>query len=116
MTTWINSQFPRPDFHRQVQRHYGLHNKLRPNYRVTPRLYSEQNPGIRPLYDEFFQGYGAEITLIGPDFRPNSTYKPSYMLGGRHQPVASVLLESRPTSAVGPLSLVDWRRRMCQWL
>ena len=24
MTTWINSQFPRPDFHRQVQRHYGL--------------------------------------------------------------------------------------------
>ena len=30
MTTWINSQFPRPDFHRQVQRHYGLHNKLRP--------------------------------------------------------------------------------------
>jgi len=25
MTTWVNSQFPRPDFHRQVQRHYGLH-------------------------------------------------------------------------------------------
>ena len=24
MTTWINSQFPGPDFHRQVQRHYGL--------------------------------------------------------------------------------------------
>ena len=24
MTTWVNSQFPRPDFHRQVQRHYGL--------------------------------------------------------------------------------------------
>jgi len=24
MTTWINSQFPRPDSHRQVQRHYGL--------------------------------------------------------------------------------------------
>src|SRR5208337_242884 len=24
MTTWINSQFPRPDFHRRVQRHYGL--------------------------------------------------------------------------------------------
>ncbi len=38
----------------------------------------EQNPGIRTLYDEFFQGYGAEITLIGPDFRPNSTYKPTY--------------------------------------
>ena len=30
MTTWVNSQFPRPDFHRQVHRHYGLHNKLRP--------------------------------------------------------------------------------------
>ena len=24
MTTWLNSQFSRPDFHRQVQRHYGL--------------------------------------------------------------------------------------------
>ena len=24
ITTRINSQFPRPDFHRQVQRHYGL--------------------------------------------------------------------------------------------
>ena len=24
MTTWINSQFPRPDFHWRVQRHYGL--------------------------------------------------------------------------------------------
>ena len=28
MTTWVNSQFPRPDFHRQVQRHYGLQNKV----------------------------------------------------------------------------------------
>ena len=28
MTTWVNSQFPRPDFHRQVQRHYGLHPSL----------------------------------------------------------------------------------------
>ena len=27
MTTWVNSQFPRPDFHRQVQRHYGLQNR-----------------------------------------------------------------------------------------
>src|SRR5271157_4572664 len=38
MTTWVNSQFPRPDFHRQVQRHYGLHN--RPFYEfaeVKPR-------------------------------------------------------------------------------
>src|SRR5271157_989476 len=30
MTTWVNSQFPRPDFHRQVQRHYGLQNDSRP--------------------------------------------------------------------------------------
>jgi hypothetical protein len=30
MTTWVNSQFPRPDFHRQVQRHYGLHPSFRP--------------------------------------------------------------------------------------
>ena len=28
MTTWVNSQFPRPDFHRQVQRHYGLRNSV----------------------------------------------------------------------------------------
>src|SRR5271157_1082058 len=32
MTTWVNSQFPRPDFHRQVQRHYGLQNDSRPLY------------------------------------------------------------------------------------
>ena len=30
MTTWVNSQFPRPDFLRQVQRHYGLQNDSRP--------------------------------------------------------------------------------------
>ncbi len=30
MTTWINSQFPRPDFHRQVQRHYGLQDTNNP--------------------------------------------------------------------------------------
>ena len=28
MTTWVNSQFPRPDFHRQVQRHYGLQTQI----------------------------------------------------------------------------------------
>ena len=34
MTTWVNSQFPRPDFHRQVQRHYGLQNKaLTPGFK-----------------------------------------------------------------------------------
>lgn len=35
----------------------------------------EQGTGIRPLYDEFFRGYGAEIGLSRRDFRPNSTYK-----------------------------------------
>jgi hypothetical protein len=30
MTTWVNSQFPRPDFHRLVQRHYGLQYRARP--------------------------------------------------------------------------------------
>ena len=38
----------------------------------------EQKTGIRSLYDEFFRGYGAEMRLICPDVRPNSTYKPTY--------------------------------------
>ena len=36
----------------------------------------DQETGIRSLYAEFFRGYGAEIRLFCPDFRPNSTYKP----------------------------------------
>ena len=35
----------------------------------------EQKTGIRSLYDELFQGYGAEIRLFCPDVRPHSTYK-----------------------------------------
>jgi hypothetical protein len=38
----------------------------------------EQETGVRSLCDEFFRGYGAEIGLFCPDFRPNSTYKPTY--------------------------------------
>jgi hypothetical protein len=38
----------------------------------------EQQTGIRSLYDEFFRGYGAEIRLSSPEFRPNSTYKRTY--------------------------------------
>ena len=34
MTTWINSQFPRPDFHRQVQRHYGLQDTEFPSIKM----------------------------------------------------------------------------------
>ena len=37
----------------------------------------DQKTGIRSLYDEFSRGYGAEICLSCPDFRPNSTYKQS---------------------------------------
>ena len=36
MTTWINSQFPRPDFHWQVQRHYGLQDTGFPPDRINP--------------------------------------------------------------------------------
>jgi hypothetical protein len=35
----------------------------------------DQKTGIRSLFAEFFRGYGAEIRLICPRFRPNSTYK-----------------------------------------
>ena len=35
MTTWVNSQFPRPDFHQQVQRHYGLQDPRPPYPRKT---------------------------------------------------------------------------------
>ena len=38
----------------------------------------DQKTGIGSLYDEFFRGYGAEIRLFCPDFRPNSTYKPIF--------------------------------------
>jgi hypothetical protein len=35
----------------------------------------DQETGIRPLYDEFFQGYEAVIRLFCPDFSSNATYK-----------------------------------------
>src|SRR5271157_2359728 len=44
MTTWVNSQFPRPDFHRQVQQHYGLQNDSRPLIWPRPLI----RPRIRP--------------------------------------------------------------------
>ena len=44
---------------------------------VTVEVAMDQETGIRSLYDEFFQGYGAEIRLFRTDFRPNSTYKRS---------------------------------------
>jgi agmatine deiminase len=62
---WVNSQFPRPDFHRQVHRHYGLHTKhdvnhapLRDNLKRLKRardqdgkqLTAAELPMPRPLY------------------------------------------------------------------
>src|SRR5271157_5840869 len=54
MTTWVNSQFPRPDFHRQVQRHYGLQTVV--SSPVRPRQLGTGaadppgvgKPGLRP--------------------------------------------------------------------
>jgi hypothetical protein len=39
----------------------------------------EQKTGVSSLCAEFFQGYRVEIRLFCPAFRPNSTYKPTYM-------------------------------------
>src|SRR5271157_5656618 len=47
MTTWVNSQFPRPDFHRQVRRHYGLQNDSRP-FIPSPSPYPVRVPLSRP--------------------------------------------------------------------
>ena len=35
----------------------------------------DQKTGIGSLYDEFFRGYGAEISLFCPEFASNSTHK-----------------------------------------
>jgi len=43
MTTWINSQFPRPDFHRRVQRHYGLQDTGIPPSELLARLKTSVN-------------------------------------------------------------------------
>jgi hypothetical protein len=43
----------------------------------------DQKTGIRSLYDEFFQGYGAEISLFCLELLSNSTYKPTYALSSQ---------------------------------
>src|SRR6476661_3165053 len=64
----------------------------------------DQKTGIGWLYDEFSRGYGAEIRVFCPDFRPNSTYKPTY---ASSLPEAAVSLA---TSRSVPMSLsVRWR-------
>ena len=41
----------------------------------------EQETGIGALYDEFFQGYRAEINLFSIAFLSDWTYKRAYALG-----------------------------------
>ena len=51
MTTWVNSQFPRPDFHRQVQWQYGLQNDSRPLIgpaRIIRKTAKEDLAGRKP--------------------------------------------------------------------
>jgi hypothetical protein len=48
MTTWINSQFPRPDFHRRVQRHYGLQDTGFPT-KCRIRLTEADLPALRAV-------------------------------------------------------------------
>jgi hypothetical protein len=68
MTTWINSQFPRPDFHRQVQRHYGLHNKLRPKLpRLTSTLPICYGMAFWHSVDRKVGRYGGDLKLPDAD-------------------------------------------------
>src|SRR5271165_3663714 len=63
MTTWINSQFPRPDFHRQVQRHYGLQDTGFPwvfDYRTNIHHTLKTKPLKRSDLDEFVACYHPE--------------------------------------------------------
>ena len=71
MTTWINSQFPRPDFHRQVQRYYGLQDtEIPPNAEKTdcgrrptlePEIPSAQSPHTAHQAGEFMGGVKVTI-------------------------------------------------------
>jgi hypothetical protein len=47
----------------------------------------DQRTGIGSLYDESFRGYGSEIRLVCPAFRPNSTYKRSYLPSSLWAPI-----------------------------
>ena len=47
MTTWINSQFPRPDFHRRVQRHYGLQDN---GFPLKQSLTTDDIAGIQSVW------------------------------------------------------------------
>src|SRR5271165_5321641 len=63
MTTWINSQFPRPDFHRQVQRHYGLQDTEIPrNSQTSDTAVWGRSPDISEWRDVVL-----ESTEVAPD-------------------------------------------------
>src|SRR5271165_1643755 len=76
MTTWINSQFPRPDFHRQVQRHYGLQDtELSPTYRLD--LHFPRKPiGEQAPADEISPPHlrGRKLPQPGPSGRRRGNY------------------------------------------
>jgi hypothetical protein len=44
------------------------------------RIAFEQKSGIRSLYDEFFQGCGAETKLFWPDLHPDAIYNYAYIV------------------------------------
>ena len=59
MTTWVNSQFPRPDFHRQVQRHYGLRLSLpREPLEEVPAMAVATSPPIGVRREEQLHALG----------------------------------------------------------
>ena len=96
MTTWVNSQFPRPDFHRQVQRHYGLSRCL---------AYSRRSSvGLDPRADQ--GGAGGRAS-------------PRPLAGRRNAPAACSTLERKkgevetPTWQVG-VHGVDRRKPVCR--
>ena len=81
----------------------------------------DQETGIGSLYAEFFRGYGAEIRLICPDFRPNSTYKRSYprsLTGTRGEGFVEIrettetltMRQARTTTHSGPVAAHRPRR------
>ena len=63
MTTWINSQFPRPDFHRQVQRHYGLQDTRFPSVLDAEQKYSL----LKSLWRHVRKRRALRIAVSSPD-------------------------------------------------
>ena len=64
MTTWINSQFPRPDFHRQVQRHYGLQDTGIPTRPRAKKVHSLEVPNLESRCVEFTRSRNAILDRV----------------------------------------------------